>query len=93
MNYIPIPITSPTCPECGKPEKIERICAYCGYRYKINTDDDGIPIWLMLIFVLAIVLGSIWVMFTIVGWMHGEETLLETLDNQWQWLNDWIAGG
>jgi uncharacterized paraquat-inducible protein A len=92
MNTVaPLPIIIHTnneperCPQCKHEEDIKRVCRNCGHEYKAE-DDEKIR-WKEVIVIWAVLLGGLWLLITVTGWLVGyKQSLVEILKCQWQWL-------
>lgn len=72
-----------TCPNCGKPENIKRVCRHCNYEYL----EAKRSFWFRFIFAIEAVLGVaffFWLIVTCFNWLMDGTPLLEVLKSQWQ---------
>jgi hypothetical protein len=92
MNTItPLPIIihtykeSERCPQCKHEEDIKRVCRNCGHEY--TDEDDEKMTWKEVVVIWAALLGGLWLLITVIGWLVGyKPSLVEILKCQLQWL-------
>lgn len=70
------------CPGCKQPEDYVRKCKNCGHEYEVNNDITVKDI----LFAIGILIVFIFLLFTGLDWLFGNDTLVEVLVHHLKWV-------